>query len=138
LVVKERDNQPKASIDRIANVFKSEEYPISTEYPADFGSGISASQTTPQAAPSPVLSLTLLFWQVCIWRRGLIMEKSSNGFRHRLSADGSYDSICIRCFRTVARQEKLPELTTEEKAHVCNSSDLNFAKVAKQEVQNDL
>jgi predicted Fe-S protein YdhL (DUF1289 family) len=38
---------------------------------------------------------------------------------HRRNDDGSWDSICIGCFRTIARAEAEAELTERERKHVC-------------------
>jgi hypothetical protein len=40
-------------------------------------------------------------------------------FPHRHNSDGSYDSICTRCFATVATAQNESELAFHESAHVC-------------------
>jgi hypothetical protein len=45
-------------------------------------------------------------------------------FPHRHNEDGSWDSICPKCFLTVAREELETELEAEEKAHICKGLDL--------------
>jgi hypothetical protein len=52
-------------------------------------------------------------------------------FPHRLNADGSYDSICKECFRTVATEEEEDKLRDRELQHVCEARDiLSLTKVA--------
>ena len=34
--------------------------------------------------------------------------------------DGSLDSICMRCFSTIANSEDLAELQIKERAHMCS------------------
>ena len=43
-------------------------------------------------------------------------------YPHRRNKDGSYDSICLNCFTTVARAETEGELAEHEKNHNCNAS----------------
>ena len=45
-------------------------------------------------------------------------------FAHRRNADGSYDSICLKCYATAARAENEELLSSSESAHVCDSSAL--------------
>jgi hypothetical protein len=66
------------------------------------------------------------------------MEKSANGFPQRHNADGSYDSICPRCFLTVARHMTRLEIEIEERNHVCTEMDLNIARVARDAIRNGL
>jgi hypothetical protein len=40
-------------------------------------------------------------------------------FSHRHNRDGSYDSICVRCFRTVTNHRTEAELARDEFRHVC-------------------
>jgi len=41
-------------------------------------------------------------------------------FTYRLNFDGTLDSICRRCFATVASSESVPELHLKESDHVCD------------------
>jgi hypothetical protein len=66
------------------------------------------------------------------------MEISANGFPRRHHADGSFNSICPRCFRTVARNKTKRELDTAEKRHICQEPDLAAVRAAKEEVQRDI
>jgi hypothetical protein len=43
-------------------------------------------------------------------------------FPHRLNPDGSYDSICNRCFATVANAPSLDELHARDKEHICRAA----------------
>ena len=45
-------------------------------------------------------------------------------FSHRPQPNGSYDSICNRCFATVVRNHFEAELEAEEKRHMCDESVL--------------
>jgi hypothetical protein len=42
-----------------------------------------------------------------------------SGFHHRLKADGTIDSICLRCFLTAATAENEADLPKLEAAHQC-------------------
>jgi len=66
------------------------------------------------------------------------MERSANGYPQRRNADGTYDSICPRCFVTVGRQMSRAELESEEQHHICSGIDLTMVRVAKEAVQRDL
>jgi hypothetical protein len=45
-------------------------------------------------------------------------------FRHRQNSDGTFDAICIQCFRTIATQRRESDLAAPECLHVCSPSDL--------------
>jgi hypothetical protein len=45
-------------------------------------------------------------------------------FPRRHNPDGSHDSICPECFRTVARSKTESDLDAQEKLHVCAPSSL--------------
>jgi len=48
-----------------------------------------------------------------------------SGFRHRPNNDGSVDSICLRCFRTIKSDENVwISLTIMESRHECDPADL--------------
>jgi hypothetical protein len=61
--------------------------------------------------------LALLFYEEA---RHLISEP----FPHRRNPDGTYDSICPRCYRTVDRQLVEADLRAEERVHVSDPVDL--------------
>ncbi len=44
---------------------------------------------------------------------------SGQSYVHRPNKDGSYDSICTRCFATVASARNEAELTMLESTHTC-------------------
>lgn len=48
-----------------------------------------------------------------------LMVDQSEGFTHRQNADGTFDSICHRCFRTVATVNSEDSLHAEELSHRC-------------------
>jgi len=55
---------------------------------------------------------------------------SRSKFAHRHNLDGTYDSICKECFKTVATEGQEADLRTAENAHVClglNLSDVLHA-----------
>ena len=43
-------------------------------------------------------------------------------FAHRHNDNGSVDSICQCCFRTIAHRATEPDLQNAENSHVCNSA----------------
>jgi hypothetical protein len=46
-------------------------------------------------------------------------------FPHRRNLDGSYSSICLKCFATVAADKTQDELTELDKLHVCEMTPLS-------------
>jgi hypothetical protein len=52
------------------------------------------------------------------------MARKSTQYPHRRNRDGSYESICSKCYATVARAETDAELTEWDAAHVCDPSFL--------------
>ena len=55
------------------------------------------------------------------------MHKLTN-FAHRHNSDGSYDSICTKCYATVASAGKEEALSSSESAHVCDPFALYLAE----------
>ena len=54
--------------------------------------------------------------------------KTDSEYAHRRNSDGSIDSICPRCYRTVASVktlDKLAELAEAEKLHVCDEDHIS-------------
>ena len=47
------------------------------------------------------------------------MEPVTTGFKRRANRDGSFDSICLRCFNTAAIDYTEQALLAEESKHVC-------------------
>jgi len=45
-------------------------------------------------------------------------------FPHRLNSDGTFDSICRSCFRTIATAYQEADLEKAENAHMCSPVDL--------------
>ena len=41
-------------------------------------------------------------------------------YSHRQNRDGSFDSICPRCFRTIAREKTESALRPKEETHDCD------------------
>jgi hypothetical protein len=54
----------------------------------------------------------------------ILMSATPIQFPHRHNSDGTYDSICPKCYRTVDTQRLEGSLAAEEKAHVCHQDDL--------------
>jgi hypothetical protein len=46
-------------------------------------------------------------------------------FQHRSYEDGTCDSICLWCYRTVASTRQEPWLAHEESTHTCTLLDLH-------------
>jgi hypothetical protein len=62
----------------------------------------------------------------------------AEGFHRRRNKDGTFDSICLRCFLTAASAPEESELSSLERRHVCDaawqefvSDTFNHAYVAK-------
>jgi hypothetical protein len=45
--------------------------------------------------------------------------KTEGDFTHRQNSDGTVDSICLHCFRTVGTAENIEGLGASEKQHIC-------------------
>jgi hypothetical protein len=52
------------------------------------------------------------------------MASTLRKFPHRLNRDGSFDSICLKCFATVANTATEIELTAHDKTHACDHAML--------------
>lgn len=63
----------------------------------------------------------------------LSMIHDRQPFPHRQTSDGTYDSICPRCFRTVDTQRIEQNLAAEENVHVCEQTDLHSRLVTDEE-----
>ena len=46
-------------------------------------------------------------------------------FPHRLRSDGTFDSICTACFKTIAASKDESELLEAERTHICLGLDLD-------------
>ena len=51
-------------------------------------------------------------------------DTQTPSYPHRKNRDGSFDSICLRCFATIARAKEVAELKNREKQHVCDEAFL--------------
>jgi hypothetical protein len=51
-------------------------------------------------------------------------EKPLPSFPHRQNPDGSFDSICLRCFATVATAMDVGKLRSYDKLHVCDPASI--------------
>jgi|CZKL01.1.fsa_nt_gi hypothetical protein len=52
------------------------------------------------------------------------MFLTRRAFPRRVNADGTHDSICIDCFRTVGTAQRESDLKPFEEHHVCDEEDL--------------
>jgi hypothetical protein len=52
------------------------------------------------------------------------MASTLRTFPHRLNRDGSFDSICLKCFATIANKVTETELKPSEKLHTCDHAML--------------
>jgi hypothetical protein len=52
-----------------------------------------------------------------------LSEKTHIAFPHRRNSDGTIDSICKRCFVTIATEATDAELEGAERAHICQGFD---------------
>ena len=48
------------------------------------------------------------------------MASTLRKFPHRLNRDGSFDSICLKCFATVANTASEIELKAHDNTHICD------------------
>jgi len=53
------------------------------------------------------------------------MASTLRTFPHRHNRDGSFDSICLKCFATVANTATEIELTALDKTHACDRAMLS-------------
>jgi hypothetical protein len=51
-------------------------------------------------------------------------------FAHRPNKDGSFDSVCRRCYMTAARSDKEAKLESQELLHHCNQDMLAMREAA--------
>lgn len=54
-----------------------------------------------------------------------MLDTFKRNFPHRRNRDGSHDSICPHCFRTVATRREEAELPDDEQRHVCTEFHLD-------------
>lgn len=64
------------------------------------------------------------------------MKTSENNFKRRHNQDGSYDSLCPLCFRTIGTRLRQEELDQDERIHICDEADLMW-KSRKKNVASD-
>lgn len=66
-----------------------------------------------------------ILWTVIINTMGPRASSTNQElFPHRDNCDGTFDSICPVCFRTVAKKKSESDLQAVEREHVCNEEDL--------------
>ena len=54
--------------------------------------------------------------------------KSATGYTHHKNRDGRIDSICLRCFQTVASGRREEYLNEREDVHTCETGRISFVK----------
>jgi hypothetical protein len=54
-----------------------------------------------------------------------VLTRTPANYPHRHNADGSYDSVCMTCFITVASTQTEDELIPHERKHICALSALS-------------
>ena len=59
------------------------------------------------------------------------IQLPKRSFAHRRNRDGSWDSICLNCFFTVATQSVEQGLTEQEQMHDCET----FIKAKQEEIE---
>jgi hypothetical protein len=47
-----------------------------------------------------------------------------SGYKYHHNSDGSFDSICPRCFRTIASGNSIEAIATVEAQHQCSEEDV--------------
>jgi hypothetical protein len=55
---------------------------------------------------------------------GIPMSSKREQFPHRQNSNGTYDSICPKCFRTIDTRHVEGALAGEERVHICCQDDL--------------
>jgi hypothetical protein len=59
-------------------------------------------------------------------------QPNSPSFTYRFNFDGTVDSICTKCFVTVANSDSLPDIQPKERDHVCDPVLVErYAKVSR-------
>jgi hypothetical protein len=61
------------------------------------------------------------------------MDRRKASFPHKLNADGSFDSICPMCFRTVATAAQETELAALERKHQCDPEAVTVNQILGRE-----
>ena len=56
----------------------------------------------------------------CSEKAGIMQEPCKSEFKHRDNQDGTFDSICLRCFSTVCTACSESALTSAEETHSCS------------------
>jgi hypothetical protein len=51
-------------------------------------------------------------------------DSSDPQFRYKNNLDGTFNSICVRCFRTVGTAGDIKSLYPSELTHICEPADL--------------
>jgi hypothetical protein len=74
----------------------------------------------------------LCFVNTTEFREIVMADKTSVFYPHRANKDGTFDSICLRCFATVARTREEAELVAYDASHVCDYSMLSTKMVIRE------
>lgn len=61
----------------------------------------------------------------------MLSDYKSEKFAHRATPSGTFDSICLTCFRTIATVRAEAHLAERESNHRCDPIDLRVATVKR-------
>jgi hypothetical protein len=64
--------------------------------------------------------------------------QTASFFPHRRNKDGSFDSICLKCFATVASHMTQEELDLLDKDHACENSLLSQRGIRVSSIQHEI
>jgi hypothetical protein len=53
----------------------------------------------------------------------LVSPYSHSSYKHRRNKDGTFDSICLRCYQTISTAQYESLLETAESEHRCEEAD---------------
>jgi hypothetical protein len=54
----------------------------------------------------------------------VVPSRPNSSYKHRTNKDGTFDSICLCCYRTIATAHDESLLETAESGHQCKEADL--------------
>ena len=66
-----------------------------------------------------------------------MIEPSKPRFAHRPLPDGSVDSVCLMCFRTIATTEDMMHREFLELTHMCTELELYELQLLARSVRNN-
>ena len=60
-----------------------------------------------------------------------MLNEIQTRFPHRRNRNGTFDSICPRCFHTVATRTDERELSRDEHRHICDDWNMDLDRLAE-------